>query len=44
MIEKFKRLEKGARPSPFIDPQGYRAFVDAAEADFLAQLSAEKVR
>ncbi|MGA3078595.1 MAG: subclass B3 metallo-beta-lactamase [Bryobacteraceae bacterium] len=43
MIEKFKRLEKGARPSPFIDPQGYRAFVDAAEADFLAQLSAEKV-
>ena len=44
MIEKFSRLEKGAQPNPFIDPEGYRAYVDAAEAHFLDQLSAEKVR
>lgn len=44
MIEKYKRMEKGAQPNPFIDPAGYRAFVDAAEADFRNQLSAEKVR
>lgn len=42
MIEKYNRLEKGAQPNPFIDPAGYRAYVDAAEADFLKQLAAEK--
>jgi metallo-beta-lactamase class B len=44
MIEKYKRMQKGDRPNPFIDPDGYRAFVDAAEAHFLEQLSAEKLR
>lgn len=42
MIEKYKRLEKGEQPNPFIDPTGYRTYVDAAEADFLARLSAEE--
>jgi metallo-beta-lactamase class B len=42
MIEKYKRMEKGAQPNPFIDPAGYRAYVDAAEAQFLDRLSAEK--
>jgi metallo-beta-lactamase class B len=44
MIEKYKRMQQGAQPNPFIDPEGYRAFVDAAEAHFLDQLSAEKAR
>ncbi len=44
MIEKYKRLQIGVQPNPFIDPEGYRIYLDAAEADFLAQLSAEKVR
>jgi len=44
MIEKYKRLEKGVQPNPFIDPEGYRSYVDAAEAHFFDQLSAEKVR
>ena len=44
MIEKYKRMQNGAQPNPFIDPEGYRAFVDAAAAHFLDQLSTEKVR
>jgi metallo-beta-lactamase class B len=44
MIEKYKRMQKGAQPNPFIDPEGYRAYVDAAAAHFLDQLSAEKVQ
>ena len=44
MIEKYKRMEKGAQPNPFIDPEGYRTYVDAAEARFLAQLPAENAR
>jgi len=42
MIEKYKRLEEGAQPNPFIDPAGYRLYVDAAEVQFLDRLSAEK--
>ena len=44
MIGKYKRLEQGVKPNPFIDPQGYRVYVDAAESHFLDQLSQEKVR
>ena len=44
MVEKYNRMEKGAQPNPFIDPAGYRAYVDAAESHFLDQLSAEKLR
>jgi metallo-beta-lactamase class B len=44
MIEKYKRMEKGAQPNPFIDSEGYRAYVEAAKAHFLDQLSAEKAR
>ncbi len=44
MIEKYQRMQNGAQPNPFIDPEGYRAFADSEEADFLAQLSREKVR
>jgi metallo-beta-lactamase class B len=31
MNEKMKRLEGGRKPNPFIDPQGYRAYVDEGE-------------
>jgi metallo-beta-lactamase class B len=44
MIEKYKRMQNGAQPNPFIDPDGYRTFVDAAEAHFHEPLSAEQVR
>jgi len=44
MIEKYDRMEKGAQSNPFIDPEGYRTFVDAAEAHFRDQLAAEKAR
>ena len=44
MIEKYKRMQKGEQPNPFIDPQGYRAYVDAAAAHFEDQLSTEKLR
>jgi metallo-beta-lactamase class B len=42
MIEKYKRMQGGAQPNPFIDPEGYRAFVDSEEAHFRDQLSKEK--
>jgi metallo-beta-lactamase class B len=44
MIEKYKRMQSGAQPNPFIDPGGYRAFVDSEEAHFRDQLSRERVR
>ncbi|HUO32618.1 MAG TPA: subclass B3 metallo-beta-lactamase [Bryobacteraceae bacterium] len=44
MIDKYHRLEAGERPNPFIDPGGYRAFVDAAEKHFHDQLAREKAQ
>ena len=38
MVEKFKRMEQGAKPNPFIDPAGYKAYIEQAEKDFLAEL------
>ena len=42
MVEKYHRMQQGAEPNPFIDPSGYRAFIDSSEKHFLEQLSAEK--
>jgi hypothetical protein len=42
MIEKYNRLKGGARPNPFIDPRGYRAFIDASERDFRRELARER--
>lgn len=42
MADKYARLRRGASPSPFIDPSGYRAFVDAAEQRFRARLDEER--
>jgi metallo-beta-lactamase class B len=37
MEQKYPRLQDG-KPNPFIDPAGYKAYVDAAEAAFRAEL------
>ena len=39
---KARRLASGARPNPFIDPEGYKSFIDRAEQAFLLQLEREK--
>ena len=40
MLEKVKR--RGEPVNPFIDPEGYRQFVDRSDQAFQAQLAAEK--
>jgi len=42
LAEKAQRLERGEQPNPFIDPQGYRTFIQSAEHTFLNQLDAER--
>ena len=37
MVEKAKRLEQGGGPNPFIDPAGYKAYIEQSEKDFLAE-------
>ncbi|MBI3490643.1 MAG: subclass B3 metallo-beta-lactamase [Acidobacteria bacterium] len=39
--ETARDLEKG-QPNPFVDPQGYRRFVEKAEQTYLTQLRAEQ--
>jgi metallo-beta-lactamase class B len=42
MTEKYALLQKGVKPNPFIDPQGYRAFIDDAERDYRNALARER--
>jgi metallo-beta-lactamase class B len=42
--EKSQRLEDGATPNPFIDPEGYRTFVSRGEEAFRRQLERERPR
>ena len=42
MAEKYKKLKAGAEVNPFIDPEGYRAYVNRAEKEYLDQLAKEK--
>jgi metallo-beta-lactamase class B len=42
LAEKAERLERGEKPNPFIDPQGYRNFIEQSERKFLEQLEREK--
>jgi metallo-beta-lactamase class B len=42
MDDKLVRFKAGEKPNPFIDPQGYRDFIDHSQQDYLKQLSAEK--
>ena len=40
--EKAARLKAGESPSPFIDPQGYKQYVDDAEKKFRAELARQQ--
>jgi metallo-beta-lactamase class B len=42
LAEKMQKLKAGAKPNPFIDPEGYRRVVADAEAAYLKQLEQEK--
>jgi len=37
--EKYERMKTGAAANPFIDPQGYREFIDRAEKQFEEKLA-----
>jgi metallo-beta-lactamase class B len=37
---KYERMKAGALENPFIDPQGYREFIDQAEKQFEEKLAA----
>jgi metallo-beta-lactamase class B len=41
--EKLKRLEAGAGPNPFIDPEGYRTYVADYEYEFRYRLQQERL-
>jgi metallo-beta-lactamase class B len=42
--EKSERLRKGEKPNPFVDPKGYRQFVDRGEQTYLQKLASEAGR
>jgi metallo-beta-lactamase class B len=42
MNEKRLRMGKGGKTNPFIDPQGYKRFIERTENDYLRQLRREK--
>jgi len=43
MLAKYDRLKRG-EPNPFVDPDGYRAHIDAAEKRYQDQLARERGR
>jgi metallo-beta-lactamase class B len=43
LVEKAIRLEKGAKPNPFIDPAGYKAVVEEMEKEFLTEMKKQGV-
>lgn len=44
MVEKYERLKKGSGTNPFIDPEGYRRYVDQKEKAFRATLAAQQAK
>jgi metallo-beta-lactamase class B len=42
--EKMARLEQGAKINPFIDPQGYRLFLENSKQNFYEQLKAQQAK
>jgi metallo-beta-lactamase class B len=42
LVEKKRRLDAGVTPNPFIDPDGFRAYLAKNEALFRAQLEKER--
>jgi metallo-beta-lactamase class B len=41
-VEKRERVMRGEKPSPFIDPDGYKHFVSDSEAEFRKKIAAQK--
>jgi metallo-beta-lactamase class B len=37
-LKKAERLARGEQPNPFVDPQGFRAFLDRQETEFRTEL------
>jgi metallo-beta-lactamase class B len=42
MDEKLEQLRGGATGNPFIDPEGYRRFLEEEEGNYLKQLEEER--
>lgn len=42
MLAKYEKMKAGATVNPFIDPEGYRVFIDKAEQTFREQWAKEK--
>jgi len=42
MLEKYDHLKSRERPNPFVDPAGYRAYIDGAERRYQDQLASER--
>jgi metallo-beta-lactamase class B len=42
MHEKRGRLQTGMAANPFVDPEGYRRFVDQQEQNYLKRLASER--
>jgi metallo-beta-lactamase class B len=40
--QKRERLARGENPNPFIDPDGYKRFVDQYQKEFRQKLDAQK--
>jgi len=43
MAEKFARMKDGG-PNPFVDPQGYRNFLEQREQTYLAELATQRAK
>ena len=41
MLQKLSLLEQGAKTNPFVDPAGYRAYIDRSEKAFRDQITRE---
>lgn len=42
LLDKAAKLEQGAKTNPFIDPQGYRRYLETSEKNFYEQLKKEQ--
>jgi metallo-beta-lactamase class B len=42
MVAKYERARRGGWPNPFVDPEGYRAFVAQKERAFRDTLAAQE--
>jgi len=42
LLDKAGRLKQGEQNNPFIDPKGYREFLEESEKDFLEQLEKQR--